>query len=131
MNAQATRIRTLMAGVVVDDLKAAARWYETVLGREPDSAPMGGLLEWHISGEAMLQIVDIKKVREVQGDAGWGGTGCSSVSFVVDNLDNQMQLLADNHIKLVSKFTSNPLLRTATVADPFGNYITFVEQGQL
>jgi hypothetical protein len=65
-------VRRLMAGVVVDDLEAARAWYQTALGRPPDAAPMGGLLEWHLASDAWLQVVDIAKVREVQHTPQWG-----------------------------------------------------------
>ncbi len=128
MNTQAVKLRKVFAGVVVDDLKAAGRWYEIVLGRSPDVSPMTGLLEWHLTGDAYLQVVDLKKVREVQQRPQWGKAGGSSVSFVVDKIDDQLAIFLDHNIPLVSKFTANSAFKTITVADPSGNLVTFVEQ---
>jgi catechol 2,3-dioxygenase-like lactoylglutathione lyase family enzyme len=120
-------VRRLMAGVVVDDLEAARAWYQTVLGRPPDATPMGGLLEWHLASDAWLQVVDIAKVREVQHTSQWGSTGASSVSFVVAHLDDQLATFAENRIAIVSQYTTENSLKTATVRDPAGNFVTFVE----
>jgi catechol 2,3-dioxygenase-like lactoylglutathione lyase family enzyme len=121
-------LRRVLAGVVVDDLEAAKKWYESVLGRPADAAPMGGLLEWHLNDAAWLQVVDIKTVRNVQRDARWGGAGASSVSFVVERLDDELAMFAAEHIPLVSQYTTKGFARTATVRDPSGNYVTFVEE---
>lgn len=48
-------IHRLLANVAVTDSAAAREWYTRLLEREPDSAPMGGLLEWHLSPEFGLQ----------------------------------------------------------------------------
>jgi predicted enzyme related to lactoylglutathione lyase len=121
-------LRRVMAGVVVDDLQTAQAWYGAVLGRPADAAPMGGLLEWHLNGAAWLQVVDIKTVRAVQRDAQWGGSGASSISFVVEDLDDQLATFEGLSIPLVSQYTTTGFARTATVRDPSGNYVTFVEE---
>ena len=45
-----------MANCTVVDENTARRWYSQVLGREPDAEPMTGLLEWHFSPDAGLQV---------------------------------------------------------------------------
>jgi hypothetical protein len=117
-----------LAGIVVDDLPAAAAWYARVLGRPADAAPMEGLLEWHLTGGGWLQVVDIQKVREVQRSAEWGAAGSSSVAFVVESLDDQLALLKSNGIAIGQTYTTGPSFKTATLADPSGNFVTFVEQ---
>jgi catechol 2,3-dioxygenase-like lactoylglutathione lyase family enzyme len=128
MNKRAVVVRRLMAGVVVDDLQAARAWYETVLGQAPDAAPMDGLLEWHVNDGAWLQVVDVQIVRAVQRRDGWGCAGASSVSFVVENLDDQRATFAANAIPIVSQYTTASALKTVTVSDPAGNFVTFVEE---
>src|ERR1019366_8411868 len=91
-------IRKVFAGVVVDDLAAAGAWYECVLGRPPDAAPMDGLLEWHLADTGWLQIVAIDSVREIQLRSGWGSAGSSSVALVVESIDEQLALLHANAI---------------------------------
>lgn len=126
MNAH-VNVRRVMAGVVVDDLETARTWYETVLGRSADAAPMSGLLEFHFTEGAWLQVVDVKTVREIQHIAKWGCAGASSVSFVVENLDEQRAMFAAHGIAVVSEYVTDERLRTATVSDPAGNFVTFVE----
>jgi hypothetical protein len=121
-------LRRVMAGVVVDDLKMAQGWYGAVFGKPADAAPMGGLLEWHLNDGAWLQVVDIQTVRDVQRDAQWGSSGASSVSFVVEHLDDQLATFEGLSIPLVSQYSTKGFARTATVRDPSGNYVTFVEE---
>jgi hypothetical protein len=89
---------------------------------------MGGLLEWHLDDAVWLQVVDIETVRGVQRDARWGGSGASSISFVVERLDEQLATFAALDIPLISQYTTEGFARTATVRDPSGNYVTFVEE---
>ena len=46
----------LLAQSTVSDLDVAHEWYAAVLGREADAAPMDGLLEWHFSDDAGVQV---------------------------------------------------------------------------
>ena len=46
----------LLAQSTVSDLDAAHSWYAAVLGREADANPMTGLLEWHFSNDAGVQL---------------------------------------------------------------------------
>ncbi len=117
-----------MAGIVVDDVQAAGAWYEMVLGRPPDAAPMSGLLEWHLMDDAWLQVVALRAVRDIQHSAQWGAAGASSVAFVIADLDDQLARFAANGIELISKYTTDSELKTATVSDPAGNLVTFVEE---
>jgi hypothetical protein len=126
--AVAVDVRRVMAGVVVDDLLLARNWYETVLGRPPDATPMDGLLEWHVNDGAWLQVVDVDVVRAVQRREEWGRAGASSVSFVVANLDDHRATFAANAIPIVSHYTTASALKTVTVSDPAGNFVTFVEE---
>jgi catechol 2,3-dioxygenase-like lactoylglutathione lyase family enzyme len=117
-----------MAGIVVDDLERARSWYEAVLGRPADAAPMGGLLEWHFNGEAWLQVVEVQIVRAVQQTATWGAAGASAVSFVIANLDDQLAVLRAYGIPIVSQYETKAFAKTASVRDPAGNFVTFVEE---
>ena len=120
-----------MAGIVVDDLQAAGAWYEMVLGRPPDAAPMDGLLEWHLLGDGWLQVVDVQKVRAIQHSPKWGPAGASSVAFVIGDLDDQLARFAANGIEVVSRYSTESHFETATVRDPAGNFVTFVEEPPL
>jgi glyoxylase I family protein len=116
----------VVAAVVVDDLPAAKAWYAKAFGRKPDAEPMGGLLEWHLSEGGWLQVVDVNAIRTIQEMPGWGAAGASSVSFVIDDLAAQLARFEANGIPLGPQHTT-PDFNTATVRDPFGNLITFVE----
>jgi len=37
----------IYANVACCDLRQSRDWYTTLFGREPDAAPMDGLVEWH------------------------------------------------------------------------------------
>ena len=111
----------------MDDLEAARTWYQRVLGREPDAAPMDGLLEWHLAESGWLQVVALYKVREVLKAPNWGKAGSCSVAFVVESLGDQLALLKANGVTVGATFAES-FPKTATVSDPAGNIVTFVEE---
>ncbi|MGY1784585.1 VOC family protein [Geodermatophilus sp. SYSU D00698] len=49
----ATRV---LAQATVADLDRAERWFAALFGRAPDSRPMDGLLEWHLTDSAGVQV---------------------------------------------------------------------------
>jgi predicted enzyme related to lactoylglutathione lyase len=49
-------LNRILAQSTVSDLTAAELWYTALFGRGPDSRPMPGLLEWHVSETAGLQV---------------------------------------------------------------------------
>jgi hypothetical protein len=76
----------------------------------------------------VVTVVDVQRVREIQHRAKWGSAGASSVSFVVPNLDNYLEMFAVNGIRVVSQYTTNGFPKTATVSDPAGSLVTFVDE---
>ncbi len=46
----------LLAQMTVTDLIEAERWYSRFFDREPDAAPMPGLLEWHLADAFGVQV---------------------------------------------------------------------------
>ncbi len=46
----------VLAQATVTDLDRAERWYATLFGRVPDARPMDGLLEWHLTDSAGVQV---------------------------------------------------------------------------
>jgi predicted enzyme related to lactoylglutathione lyase len=119
-------VKGLYAGVVAGDLERARSWYERVFGREPDAAPMGGLYEWRV-GEQCVQLVALDKIREIQHLPDWGAVGSSSVTFVVDDAQMAAADAVEHGGTAVSHF-ENPAFRTASVGDPDGNLVTFLQQ---
>jgi predicted enzyme related to lactoylglutathione lyase len=119
-------VRAIFAGVVARDLERERDWYEAVVGREPDAAPMDGLYEWHF-GDNFLQLVAIAKVREIQRLPTWGTPGASSVSLVVDDADAHVRSALAAGGSQVSNFESKGF-RTVSVSDPEGNLVTFLQR---
>ena len=120
-------IRRVFAGVIVDDLESASAWYARVLGRPPDATPMDGLLEWHLAESGWFQVVAVSKVREVLSAPNWGKPGASSVAFVIESLADQLAVLEANDVPIGPQFDAS-FPKTATVSDPAGNFVTFVEE---
>ncbi|MGY1795985.1 VOC family protein [Geodermatophilus sp. SYSU D00525] len=50
------RATSVLAQATVADLDRAERWYATLFGRDPDGRPMDGLLEWHLTDSAGVQV---------------------------------------------------------------------------
>ena len=51
-------IDKVLADVAVDDFALALTWYERLLGRPADAAPMDGLAEWHLAEGGGIQVSD-------------------------------------------------------------------------
>jgi len=49
-------VRRILAQATVSDLDAAVSWYTKVFGRNPDTNPMPGLIEWHLADTFGVQI---------------------------------------------------------------------------
>ena len=67
---------SVLAQSTVTDLDRAQQWYVALFGRDPDDRPMDGLLEWHVSDAAGVQVW-----REP------GRSGRSTVVLAADDLD--------------------------------------------
>ena len=119
-------IKGVYASVVVEDLQAAQTWYERILARPVDATPMDGLLEWHFTETGWLQVIRIVEVRAIQHLPQWGAAGSSTVALVVDRIETHLALARAGGTVPVTEYSSNKL-KTATIADPCGNLITFVE----
>lgn len=46
----------ILAQMTVTDLTAAVDWYTRLLGREPDTRPMDGLVEWYLADTFGIQV---------------------------------------------------------------------------
>lgn len=106
-------IRGVLAQATVRDEHTAEQWYSTLLGRPPDARPMAGLLEWHFSSGAGLQV--------------WAEperAGRSTVVLDVDDLDAVATHLGASGLGQ-STPTDATTSRILPVADPDGNRIVF------
>ncbi len=99
----------LLAQSTVSDLEAAHTWYATVLGREADAAPMPGLLEWHFSDDAGVQVWE-DPTR----------AGSSTTVVEVADLDEELIKLDRNGIRHDEPMHT-PDFRVVTLEDPDRN----------
>jgi predicted enzyme related to lactoylglutathione lyase len=109
-------IDKVLADVVVDDFASALTFYERLLGRPADAAPMEGLAEWHLAEGGGIQVSDDED-----------RAGSSSVTLVVTSLDEQLAALKAEGIPVGPIQGTLGLVKAATVSDPEGNLITFAE----
>jgi predicted enzyme related to lactoylglutathione lyase len=109
-------IDKVLADVAVDDFPSALTWYERLLGRPADAAPMEGLAEWHLAEGGGMQVSDD------EARAGW-----SSVTLMVQSLDDQLAALRAEGIPVGPIQGTPGLVKVATATDPEGNRITFAE----
>ena len=71
-------IHNAIASVAVRDVQAATKWYEKVLGRSADSAPMDEVREWKFERGGWLQIYQLVE-----------RAGSGSFTLAVTNLDRR------------------------------------------
>jgi catechol 2,3-dioxygenase-like lactoylglutathione lyase family enzyme len=109
-------IDSVLAGIAVNDLASALTWYERLLGRSADAAPMEGLAEWHLSEYGGIQLFHDED-----------RAGSSHVTLVVTNLDDQLITLKAEGIPVGPTQGTSGLVKVATVTDPEGNRVTFAE----
>jgi hypothetical protein len=108
-------ITRLLAQMTVSSSARSIPWYSLLFGRGPDSYPMHGLVEWHLSGTFGVQVwVEPQRA----------GTSCMVLDD--DDLDARLRLLDDvgienGGIRPASAF------RILPVVDPDGNRIVFAE----
>jgi hypothetical protein len=109
-------INRVLAGITVDGFASALTWYERLLGRPADAAPMVGLAEWHFSEYGGIQLIHDED-----------RAGSSYVTLVVSSLDDQLAALEAQGIPVGPIQGTPGLVKVATVTDPEGNRITFAE----
>jgi catechol 2,3-dioxygenase-like lactoylglutathione lyase family enzyme len=109
-------IDKVLADVAVDDFTSALTWYERLLGRPADAAPMEGLAEWHLAEGGGIQVSDDED-----------RAGSSNVTLVVSSLDEQLAALEAEGIPVGPIQGTPGVVKAATVTDPEGNLITFAE----
>jgi catechol 2,3-dioxygenase-like lactoylglutathione lyase family enzyme len=111
-------LERILAGLPVADVDAAVDWYEQLLGRPVGARPMDGLAEWHFAERGSIQLIE---------DAERAGRGLLTLS--VGDLRRHVGELRSRGLTPgpIDDQTSEKLL-FATIADPEGNTITFVEE---
>ena len=108
-------IQNVSASVAVKDLKAAVKWYESILGRPADSTPMPGLAEWKFEQGGWLQVYELPERA---------GSG----SFTLAVTDIEEQVLKMRALGLdTSQQSSGEKAKTLMITDLDGNHIAFAE----
>jgi predicted enzyme related to lactoylglutathione lyase len=110
------QISHLFAGIPIADYDRAVEWYERLLGRAPDILPT--------AGEAMWSVTPTGSIYIVQTPSGAGGT---VVTVAVRDLDGLLAGLAARGIEAGPVEQVGSAGRKATVVDPDGSRISFVE----
>lgn len=109
--------KDIAAVVATNDFALGRAWYTRVLGREPDLEPIEKVAEWQITATAWLQLIE---------DAGRAGR--SAVRIGVDDLDAQLEDLAEAGIAGGEPVVIADLVTVVDVADPDGNEVSFVAE---
>ncbi len=105
----------LLANCAVSDAARAEDWYTLLFAREPDTRPMGSLLEWHLTDTFGVQTwVDP------------GRAGHSTIVVAVTELDTTASRLAEAGIEHDGPRPGGGS-RILQVADPDGNSVVFTE----
>jgi len=111
-------IKNVYASIMTADLKNANKWYSDLLGRKADYHPMDNLYEWDFPNGGVLQVFSDKD-----------GASHSSITLIVDNIEQIKERLAKNKIKIEHQ-TCTEVANTVTILDPEKNRITFAQNNQ-
>jgi catechol 2,3-dioxygenase-like lactoylglutathione lyase family enzyme len=109
-------IEKIFAEISVNDLEPARAWYERLLGRPNDTAPMDGLVEWHFSGGRGIQVFHDEE-----------RAGASQLTVFVSSLDEQIAHLEALRIPVGPTVGTPGQSKVVSVSDPDGNRIHFAE----
>ena len=108
-------LQNVLAVIAVRDIEAGILWYKMLLGREPDTQPMKGLVEWQFEAGGWLQVNENKQLA-----------GRSSVTFVETDLDERIKQLKKAGIEPKSVMRGEHV-SVVIVTDPDGNQVVFAQ----
>ncbi|HEX6500700.1 MAG TPA: VOC family protein [Micromonosporaceae bacterium] len=109
-------VTKVLSVVPVSDFAGSIEWYERLFGRAADAQPMPGLADWHLTDSAWVQVY-----RDAD------RAGHTALNFAVDDLAGHAFELSGRGITLGEATTTNKNARLASVVDPSGNTITFIQ----
>ncbi|HEU5470667.1 MAG TPA: VOC family protein [Actinophytocola sp.] len=109
-------ISKLLGVVPVGDHAAGTAWYQRLLGRAPDARPMPGLADWHLTDTAWVSVFHDP-----------ARAGHTALNFAVADLAAHTSELATRGITLGPVTATDKNAHLASVTDPDGNVITFIE----
>jgi hypothetical protein len=108
-------LKNVLAFIAVRDIEEGARWYKMLVGREPDTLPMKGLVEWQFEAGGWLQVNENKQLA-----------GRSSVTFVETDLDDRIKKLKKAGIEPKSVLRGDHV-SVIIITDPDGNQVVFAQ----
>jgi predicted enzyme related to lactoylglutathione lyase len=106
----------VLAVAPVRDIGSAVDWYERLLGRKPDTRPMPGLADWHVSPGGWVQVFESPE-----------HAGSTLLNLVVEDLDQTLADIAQRGIDSGDVQSGAQRARFAAVHDPDGNRVTLIE----
>jgi catechol 2,3-dioxygenase-like lactoylglutathione lyase family enzyme len=106
----------VLSVVPVTDLATSTAWYERLLGCPPDARPMASLADWHLTDTAWVQVFHDPR-----------RAGHTALNFAVRELRAHAAELAGRGITLGEISENGKGATLASVTDPDGNVITFIE----
>ncbi|MGW0736205.1 VOC family protein [Streptomyces sp. NPDC002851] len=112
-------IEKVYAVVCVGDFGAALDWYEKLLGRGPDHAPMDGLAEWYLGRAGDIQLY-----------ADGERAGSSLLTLSVTDVDKYVAVALSNGLDpedIDDVEDTDGGYRIATLRDPSGNTVTLAQ----
>jgi hypothetical protein len=109
-------LKNALAFLAVRDVEEGTRWYKMLLGREPDTQPMKGLVEWQFEAGGWLQVNENKQLA-----------GRSSVTFVETDLDDRIKQLKNAGIEPKSVISRGEQVSVVIITDPDGNQVVFAQ----
>ena len=105
---------SVLAQAAVTDIDVAQSWYVTLLEREPDTRPMDGLVEWHVTTGGGVQLwVDPEHA------------GHSTLLLATDDLDGNAARLAGAGVAHAGPQPGGGA-RLLLLADPDGNRVVLL-----
>lgn len=109
-------IEHVFSGLPVVELAGAQRWYERLLGREPNFFPNDNEAVWQLTDTAWIYVV---------GDPERAGRGLLTV--LVDDLGALVAGMGERGIDAGEMETFAEVMRRVRINDPDGNRLTFAE----
>ena len=105
----------IYANLACTDLVWSTAWFQTLFGREPDAAPMPGLVEWHHDDRAGLQL------NEEAAKAGRG-----TLTLLVSGIDRERARLGQTGWS-VGTVEDADYTRILRLTDPDGKLVVLAE----
>jgi predicted enzyme related to lactoylglutathione lyase len=112
----AVPVDVLFAGIPVVDFPAAVTWYDRLFGRPADIVVKDDEVMWRVADAAWVYVVEDRK-----------RVGNALVTMAVPDLERAMAEIEDRGITGASIEIVAGAGRKASMADPDGNTVTFIE----